>query len=198
MGSIPEKGSSKRINAGDVARERAISVRRRSPPREGIGRCPREVGNVQFVEEVIQPFPPFRLAQGEGFQDSHQILFDRQPAEDRRFLGEKSYSTPGALVDRESGNFLAIQEDTTTVCLYKAKDHIKRGRLPCAVRSQEPYHLPRPNRETYPGHNLSSLEGLYQLLGTKTLLRTVLPRPDGTLLTHLRKFTSPALTSALG
>jgi hypothetical protein len=32
IGSIPEKGSSSRMKEGEIARARAISARRRSPP----------------------------------------------------------------------------------------------------------------------------------------------------------------------
>jgi hypothetical protein len=107
IGSTPAKGSSSRMKRGLVARARAISTRRRSPPESEAARFLRMwvmcSSCSSFLALVHGAF-----VQALQFQHGAHVLGHRELPEHRVFLGQVGQAQLGALVDRHMGQALVF------------------------------------------------------------------------------------------
>ena len=55
IGSMPAKGSSSRMNDGEMTSARAISARRRSPPESALALRVGEVRDRELVDQLLEP-----------------------------------------------------------------------------------------------------------------------------------------------
>src|SRR5262245_15397513 len=77
----------------------------------------------------------------ERLQDGEDVLLDGELAEDRCFLRQVADPPARALVHRQLGEVLAIEEDLSAVGVLQPHDHVKARRLAGAVRSEQPDDL---------------------------------------------------------
>ena len=140
IGSTPAKGSSNIMNFGSIARQRAISARRRSPP---------ESWSPKFYEpysnRTLKSSFPVSLvlnATSRHLQDRADIIFHRHFPENRSLLRQIANAVASPLIDREFRNLHVIQEDLTLVRSDQTYCHIKGGRLSRSVRTKQNQRSP--------------------------------------------------------
>jgi hypothetical protein len=75
---------------------------------------------------------------------SANIIFNRQSAEDRAFLGQVADSQPRALVHRQMGNICPVETDRALVGGNQAGDHIEHRRFASAIGSEKTYGFTAP------------------------------------------------------
>ena len=111
IGSIPAKGSSRRMNRGVSVRARAISSRRRSPPESvsatAWARCESLNRSRSPCARASRSSPRER----KRLENREQILDGRQLPEDRGFLGQVSHSPARPPEHREGRDVLAVEAD---------------------------------------------------------------------------------------
>jgi hypothetical protein len=152
IGSTPANGSSSRMKRGCVASARAISTRRRSPPKAPGGRVAQLLDR-QLAQKAAQQLLDQLLLEGLALRVELQlehgadVLLDGQLAEDRGFLRQVRQAQAGAPVDRHPLDALALDRDLAGVGAHQSDDHVEAGRLAGAVGPSRP----PPRRRRRPG-----------------------------------------------
>src|SRR5690606_29922476 len=95
------------------------------------------MGNVELLKEFVQPSLTFLAALLNDLKNGADIVFNRQPAEDRSFLGEVANSEAGATVHRHAGNVVAIDLNRAAIDGNKTGDHVKAGGLACTIGAKQ-------------------------------------------------------------
>lgn len=138
IGSTPANGSSSRMNFGLMATARAISVRRRSPPRKLDAEALADFGQAELLDQVFEPLGLIVFRKVRHLQHGLDVVFDREPPEYRSLLRQIPHAFLGAFVYRFLGDLLILEEDLTLVGLDQADDHVERRRLAGAVGPSSP------------------------------------------------------------
>ena len=100
------------------------------------------MGDGKFRQQFLQralALAPHGLGQ---FQHRADVLFDRKPSEDRRFLRQIPHADPGAPVHRQRRDVLPVQGDRAVIHGDQPHDHVKTCRLPRAVRAEQSDDFP--------------------------------------------------------
>src|SRR6266704_3418090 len=136
-GSIPEKGSSRRIKEGCKVRARNLQ-----PAALSAGERVRLAGPHGFQphlhQEFLQAVALLFRCQRECFQHCEQILFAGQLAKNRGFLRKVADTAAGPEVHGEVRDFIVVQEYTACVGPGETYQNIKCRRLACAIWAEQP------------------------------------------------------------
>ena len=167
-----------RIDAGEGLVEQEVAgtgherPRDLEPPpltaRQGVGLVLGEPGQVELGEQLPEPRHPLLMREVERLQDREQVLLDGELAEHRGLLRQVAHAETAALVHRQLGHVLALQEDAPAVGAQEAHDHVERGGLARAVGPEEADHLPRVDVEAHAVHHHAAPKPLAQPLGDQT------------------------------
>ena len=134
---MPANGSSSSMNDGREARARAISQRRRSPPEsasDGDLRSRVILNSSSRLSSCSLRFLRLGLDQ---LQHRHDVLLDRQAAEDRGFLRQVADAEAGAAVHGQPRHVAAVEGDAAGVGGDQAGDHVEHGGLAGAVGTEQ-------------------------------------------------------------
>src|SRR4051794_9812910 len=93
------------------------------------------VRNSQFAENLLETFLARRFVELPGFEDGHDVVFDAELAEHRRFLRQVSDAGVRALVHRQVRDVATVQGDGPRIGRYQAHDHVESRGLARAVRA---------------------------------------------------------------
>ena len=131
------------MNCGSVARERAISTRRRSPPGQTVATLCREVGDLEFSQQVFEAMLAFRPGQPRTrLEYRHDVVSYREMAKYRRLLRQVPEPCPGTQVHRSIGEIGLVEMHGAGVARHQPDNHVEAGRLAGTVRTEQPYDLP--------------------------------------------------------
>ena len=136
-------------------------------PRQRVRRRRRERGQVQLRKQLAQPRAPRRAVGAERFQNGKNILFDREPAKDRRLLGKIANPLPRADVHRIVGDIAAVQLHASRVWRREPDRHVKGRRLARAVRPEQANNFPRRDVQTDAAHNRAAAVGFGEVVGAQ-------------------------------
>ncbi len=134
---MPANGSSSSMNDGEMTRARVISSRRRSPP---------DSENALFFARRAMPSSsrsaPSRLRRCSAPRSSvsrmaRMFCSTVSLRKIGRFLRQVADAAPRALVHRQPGEVLTVQEHLAAVGMLQADDHVKARRLAGAVRPEQ-------------------------------------------------------------
>src|SRR5204863_414726 len=95
----------------------------------------------ELVDQPVESLAALTGAQRQGLEDRHQVLLDRQLAEDRGLLRKVADALAGALVHRQVGDVLVVDEDASGIGADEADDHVEAGGLAGAVRAEQADHF---------------------------------------------------------
>src|SRR5438477_11221040 len=98
------------------------------------GEILRDPFDPELVEQVLATLFSLVLAQWQGLQNGHDVLFDCHFAKDRFFLGEITHPEPRPFVHGISRHVLAGKDDAPAVWPNESYDHVETRRLPGAIR----------------------------------------------------------------
>ncbi len=127
------------------------------------------VANVVDVELLQQVFQlrataiPVKLLA--SLQDRHDVVGDREFAEDRRFLRKIADTGAGATVHRLVADVQIVNQHAALVRLNQADDHVETGGLAGTVGAEQADDLAAVNRQADIAHDLTAFIGLGQMLG---------------------------------
>ncbi len=140
IGSMPVNGSSSSRNDGSVAIARAISTRRRSPPKAVAARVD-QFRKTELFEQNRQAAILFGPGDAVHLPNEPDVVSDRELAEDRVLLCEVPDSRAGADVHRRVGQIDVLsvtqQRDAAAVGLDQSDGHVERRRLAGAVGTEQ-------------------------------------------------------------
>src|SRR5262249_18175655 len=91
----------------------------------------------------------------------------RELPEDGRLLRQIPDAPAGALVHRELGDVLAVQEHLPLVRMLEPDDHVEAGRLACAVRPEQTHHLAGAHLDADVLHHAAPAERLGEAVGAQ-------------------------------
>src|ERR1041384_145001 len=77
------------------------------------------------------------LGQRQRLEHEQDVLFNGQLSEHRRFLGEVAYAVARSQIHRQPGDIFHVEKDLAGIGTLEADNHIKDGRLACAVWSKK-------------------------------------------------------------
>ena len=155
-GSIPVKGSSRRIILGLETNDRAISSRRRSPPERDI---PSDLRRCVMLNCSRSSSTPCRaLARHpQEFHDAQKVVLDSEFAEDARLLGQISHpALMGPAVHRPMRHITAAQPDCAGVRFDHSASHAETRGFARAVGTQEDDNLASIHLEAHSVDDLSA------------------------------------------
>src|SRR5213075_2047349 len=109
----------------------------------------------------------FRLGH---FENSSDILLDREAAENRGFLRQISDTEPGAAVHRQLGNVLTVELHGAGVGGDQAGNDVEAGRLAGAVRAEQPHNLAALDRNADIAQDRPALEAFAQAVTDQTAI----------------------------
>jgi len=123
-----------------------------------------EIGESEVFQKIIDP--PVRIPRidPERFQNQPDIVFDRETPERTRFLGKVGHTHPRTPVHRFGRDVSITENDLALVRLHETHHHVERGRLPGAVRPEQPNDLARGDIEGDAVNNPPSPVGLAEAL----------------------------------
>ncbi len=102
----------------------------------------------------------FGLVGLDQFEHRANILFDREPSEDRGLLGQITDAETGALIHRQPGDVLAADQDPPFVSGNQSGDHVEHRGLARTVRTQQTDGLAPFYRKAYSANDEAILETL--------------------------------------
>src|SRR5690606_25100219 len=98
-----------------------------------------DMSHVQFVQKLVQLLgSPGSVQVTAVLQDRQDVLFDRQFAKYRCFLGQVAQSHGGAAMHRQRREVVAVEKDPSPVAGNQPHYHVKGCRLAGAVRTEQP------------------------------------------------------------
>ncbi len=168
---MPAKGSSSRMKRGLVARARAISTRRRSPPDSAsdgdLRRCSTRSSCSRLVSCCSISAARQRLAGCVCCSSStaRTLSSHIQLAKDRRFLRQVRQAQARALVDGHIAHRVAVDQHVPAVAAHQAHNHVKRGGFASAVGAQQAHHLTFLHRDGDVFDHLAAAVRLGQMAG---------------------------------
>ena len=147
IGSMPANGSSSSRNLRrDDERPRDFGAAALAA-RQRIGRRRRERCQVELGEQLLAA----RTAPGgieiERLENRHDVLLDRQAAEDRGLLRQVTDALARARVHRQIGDIFAVEDDAPRVGRRQPDRHVERRRLAGAVGPEQPDDFTRLHLE---------------------------------------------------
>ena len=100
------------------------------------------VPDVQFIEQVLEFLLTSRTIKIVPIlEDRQDVLFNRELAEDRRFLRQVAKTKLGAPVHWFGREVFAIEQDFSAVGSNKSDDYVKRRGLASTVGAKQTYHF---------------------------------------------------------
>ena len=121
----------------------------------------------EVVEQCLETLGAFRLREGHRLEDGEDVFLDRQLAEDRRLLREVPDAPPGALVHRNVGHVLLIQQDLPPIRGDQADDHVEGRGLAGTVRPEQSDDLALGYVEIDLVDDLASAKHLHEAPGSQ-------------------------------
>ena len=134
---MPAKGSSRRMKLGSVARARAISVRRRSPPLRGVAVALADLVQTEFVEQLLQFVRPFGPVEVGHLEYGGDIVLYGQLTEYGGLLRQVTDAPLGAAVHGQVGDVVVVEVHPPLVGLDETDGHVEGGGLTGAVGAQQ-------------------------------------------------------------
>ncbi len=180
IGSIPAKGSSSRMNAGSVARARAISTRRRSPPDSSAPCDPRDDG-WKGPRAPTRCAPPRRRGARRGPRARRTRSRapsaggtrwlpgggSRAPRRARRYMGSRVTSSPPRRIVPFVGS-------------NQSDDHVEGRRLAGPVGPEEPDDLAPRDVDVHAADDRLPAVALHEVAGLESVRGAHgSPRPAG-------------------
>jgi hypothetical protein len=131
--------------------------------RDHVGLGLADLAQAEAVDQVVEPLPALLAGHvASGFEDRHQVLFDRELAEDARVLGEVAHPGAGSEVHRQPGDVAAVERDGAAVGVDEADGHAEAGGLAGSVGPEEADDLALVDVELDPVHHLATAVPLLQ------------------------------------
>ena len=128
------------INFGSIAKQRAISQRRRSPPERRSPRFLRTFSNrnswIRLFHLISSCFDSFVISKTLIILSSHSS-YGRHSAS----LWKIANTSTSTLINREVGNFLIVNIDMSLIRNHQSCCHIKRVVFSCTIWSEQPHNL---------------------------------------------------------
>src|SRR5713226_1878582 len=143
-GSIPEKGSSRRIKEGCRVRERDLQPAA-LPAGERVSLAGPHRFEPHLHQELLQAVALLFRGQRQGFQHREKILFAGQLPKNRGFLRKVADSAAGPEVHGEVRDFVVVEEHAAGVGPGETYQDIKRRRLACAIWAEQPNNFTLSN-----------------------------------------------------
>ena len=150
IGSIPAKGSSRKMNCGLQARAGAISTRLRSPPERATARVSRTSPNANSSSRASRI--DFRCDRESctTSRTARMLSSTVSSAEDRWLLGQITDAKSGAAVHGQAGDVATVQIYASLVRRDQTGDHVEAGGFPGAVGPSSPTTSPRRSSRLTP------------------------------------------------
>ena len=148
---------------GLVTSDRAMVSRRFSPPRERERLLPGHVLDAKLRQQLLAPRLALLLLSLQRLEDRHEILLDGQLAEDRFLLRQITHAHPRPPVHRVIGDVVPFEDHLAAIRPHQAHDHVKAGRLPGAVRPEQPDDFPALEPDIDPVHHRAAAVNLDEL-----------------------------------
>ena len=120
--------------------------------------------NLEFLEKLFQAHLALAALHVLRLEDGHDVILDRELAEDGRFLREVAHAQAGALVHRLVGHLDIVEENVPRIRAHHADNHVERRRLAGAVRTEQPDNLALGHADGHVAHNLATAVYLAQLV----------------------------------
>ncbi len=114
-------------------------------------------------KQAIQLFLARAFIGLDEFKNRHDVVFDREPPEDRGFLRQISDTQPGTAVHWQPCYVPAVDGDAASIGRNQPGDHIEYGRLTGAVRSEKSDRLSAPDRQADALDDLPLPIGLFDI-----------------------------------
>ena len=102
--------------------------------------------DAELGEQFLAALPALLSVERLRLEDRHDVLLDRQFAEDRFLLRQIAHAHAGALVHGIAGHFLVLEKDASPIRAHEADDHVKAGGLARAVGAEQARRS-RPRRQ---------------------------------------------------
>ena len=118
--------------------------------------------DAQFLHQPFADLGAARLVALHQLHHGHDILFDSQPPEDRWLLRQIPHAKPRALVHRQAGDVLAVDQDLALIDADEAGDHVEAGGLAGAVGAEQADDLAALEAQADALHDLTLAERLEQ------------------------------------
>ena len=99
-----------------------------------------------------------RAVRLDDLQHRADVVLDREPAEDRRFLRQIADAEPRALIHRQRRDIVAVEIDAPAIRLDQPGDHVEHRGLAGAVRSQQADRLAAAHVEAHALDHLAPAE----------------------------------------
>src|SRR5262245_14169256 len=99
------------------------------------------MGEAEFAKQLLEPRAAGILVRLRYFEHGHDVLLDREPAEDRRFLRQITEAEDRPPVHWQFGNVLSVEKYPSGVRLHQAHHRIEACRLAGTVRSEQAHDL---------------------------------------------------------
>ena len=119
--------------------------------------------DVELIEEFLVFVLLLRLGEVRRLENGHDVLFDRELAEDGRFLREVADAERSALVHRHLADVHIREVHLAGRRALEAHDHVERRRLARTVRPEQPDDLPLLHAQGDAVHDRALLECLHKI-----------------------------------
>ena len=106
-------------------------------------------------------------------QHRHDVLLDRQPAEDRGFLRQVADAEARAPVHGQPRHVAAVERDLAGVRRHQAGDHVEHGGLAGAVGTEQAHRLAAPGGQADALHHHAAAVALLHVDGGQPALAAV-------------------------
>ena len=121
--------------------------------------------DVEFLQQAFQLLATSGLVEFlAGLKNGHDVIGNRQLAEDRCFLRQIADAGPCAAVHRLVADVQVVDQYATLIGLDQPDDHVETGGLAGAVRAEQADDLAAVDGQTDVTHDLAALVALGQML----------------------------------
>jgi len=95
-----------------------------------------------------------------GLENRHDVVGDRQLAEDRGFLRQVTDAGTGPAMHRKVGHVVLVDQHATLIGIHQSDDHVEAGSLAGAVRAKQADDLPALDGQADVANDLPALVAL--------------------------------------
>ena len=128
---------------------------------------------IQVFKKLVRSFSPGRPAAWYQFEYGHDIFFDGQAPEHRRFLRKVAHPLACALIHWNIGNGFLVQEHFPRIGFNQADNHIENGCFPGSVGTQKTDDFARNHLKIHLAHNTPSTKTFDERSGAQALMALV-------------------------
>ena len=121
------------------------------------------MADAQLLEQFLQPLLALDAVQVvSSLENGQHVVFDRELAEDRRFLRQIADAALRAQIHRQLGDVVAAERNVAAVGTNEADDHVEGGGLPRPIRTQQSDDLSLLQSKGHVVDDLPTPVNLYQ------------------------------------